>query len=104
MHQAYLDLVTAGTASLLFEEAQPGEPSAFRFTAVPIEDVVLEEGPSGALDRTFRRAQLTAAQMRARFPAAALPEVDRSEEHTSELPSLMRISYAVFCFTKTKDT
>src|SRR3546814_1853995 len=25
---------------------------------------------------------------------------DRSEEHTSELPSLMRISYAVFCLTK----
>src|SRR3546814_9079258 len=24
----------------------------------------------------------------------------RSEEHTSELPSLMRISYAVFCFKK----
>src|SRR3546814_8793975 len=26
----------------------------------------------------------------------------RSEEHTSELQSLMRISYAVFCFNKTK--
>src|SRR3546814_5733951 len=26
----------------------------------------------------------------------------RSEEHTSELQSLMRISYAVFCLTKTK--
>src|SRR3546814_10656563 len=26
----------------------------------------------------------------------------RSEEHTSELQSLMRISYAVFCFKKTK--
>src|SRR3546814_3189565 len=26
--------------------------------------------------------------------------VDRSEEHTSELQSLMRISYAVFCLTK----
>src|SRR3546814_5835504 len=25
---------------------------------------------------------------------------DRSEEHTSELQSLMRISYAVFCFKK----
>src|SRR3546814_5334003 len=25
----------------------------------------------------------------------------RSEEHTSELPSLMRISYAVFCLQKT---
>src|SRR3546814_7572459 len=26
--------------------------------------------------------------------------VDRSEEHTSELQSLMRISYAVFCLKK----
>src|SRR3546814_6248458 len=29
-----------------------------------------------------------------------LPEVKRSEEHTSELQSLMRISYAVFCLKK----
>src|SRR3546814_6879752 len=28
----------------------------------------------------------------------------RSEEHTSELQSLMRISYAVFCLEKTKKT
>src|SRR3546814_5395513 len=28
--------------------------------------------------------------------------VGRSEEHTSELQSLMRISYAVFCLTKKK--
>src|SRR3546814_1794283 len=28
----------------------------------------------------------------------------RSEEHTSELPSLMRISYAVFCLKKKKKT
>src|SRR3546814_6524258 len=29
-----------------------------------------------------------------------LPEFTRSEEHTSELQSLMRISYAVFCLKK----
>src|SRR3546814_7997640 len=29
-------------------------------------------------------------------------EVGRSEEHTSELQSLMRISYAVFCLKKKK--
>src|SRR3546814_3692132 len=29
-------------------------------------------------------------------------ECDRSEEHTSELQSLMRISYAVFCLKKKK--
>src|SRR3546814_3964853 len=29
-----------------------------------------------------------------------IDEADRSEEHTSELQSLMRISYAVFCLKK----
>src|SRR3546814_9300464 len=29
---------------------------------------------------------------------------DRSEEHTSELPSLMRLSYAAFCLKKTNHT
>src|SRR3546814_2000685 len=32
--------------------------------------------------------------------AATFGVVDRSEEHTSELQSLMRISYAVFCLKK----
>src|SRR3546814_9792788 len=32
----------------------------------------------------------------------ALPHMRRSEEHTSELQSLMRISYAVFCLKKKK--
>src|SRR3546814_8619724 len=31
-----------------------------------------------------------------------LPGASRSEEHTSELQSLMRISYAVFCLKKKK--
>src|SRR3546814_6523517 len=37
-------------------------------------------------------------------PAVSLSDVSvfRSEEHTSELQSLMRISYAVFCLKKTK--
>src|SRR6056297_2913444 len=36
-----------------------------------------------------------------RFPEAAPPR-RRSEEHTSELQSLRRISYAVFCLKKKK--
>src|SRR3546814_4329630 len=32
--------------------------------------------------------------------ASASPSAARSEEHTSELQSLMRISYAVFCLKK----
>src|SRR3546814_3260677 len=35
-----------------------------------------------------------------RMPTPHRPLVIRSEEHTSELQSLMRISYAVFCLKK----
>src|SRR3546814_1242442 len=37
-----------------------------------------------------------------RFDLAIDDAVPRSEEHTSELQSLMRISYAVFCLKKKK--
>src|SRR3546814_7437273 len=35
-------------------------------------------------------------------PLGEGPQLPRSEEHTSELQSLMRISYAVFCLKKKK--
>src|SRR3546814_4512881 len=38
------------------------------------------------------------------FSTASTMLVRRSEEHTSELQSLMRISYAVFCLNKKKKT
>src|SRR3546814_8459342 len=37
-------------------------------------------------------------------PGGRLHGAERSEEHTSELQSLMRISYAVFCLKKKKKT
>src|SRR3546814_6666252 len=43
----------------------------------------------------------TRGRKRASIPLGNI-YVSRSEEHTSELPSLMRISYAVFCLKKIK--
>src|SRR3546814_7259570 len=34
--------------------------------------------------------------------ASPLPRPDQTEEHTSELKSLLRLTYAVFCLTKKK--
>src|SRR3546814_5216890 len=50
-------------------------------------------------DRTLDK---DAAAVVARHPFEAAAAVLRSEEHTSELQSLMRISYAVFCLKKKK--
>src|SRR3546814_3132995 len=41
---------------------------------------------------------------RAGLAVPVVPSIMRSEEHTSELQSLMRISYAVFCLTKKTNT
>src|SRR3546814_3105006 len=57
------------------------------------------------LDDHDRLADLDAARTCNRRTAqvkAAFIRTDRSEEHTSELQSLMRISYAVFCLKKKK--
>src|SRR3546814_979459 len=63
----------------------------------PLDCLVVGAGPAG----------LTAAIYLARFHLR-IAIVDagnsRSEEHTSELQSLMRISYAVFCLKKKKQT
>src|SRR3546814_3779236 len=46
----------------------------------------------------YSRASAPAVSRRPRMSLTFLPR--RSEEHTSELQSLMRISYAVFCLKK----
>src|SRR3546814_6860378 len=55
-------------------------------------------------DRDIADANFVVEKMRLEYPnlrATGIPE-KRSEEHTSELQSLMRISYAVFCLKKKK--
>src|SRR3546814_7671232 len=57
----------------------------------------------------YRRSRDQADQrgvgpLRRRAGVLERPGAGRSEEHTSELQSLMRISYAVFCLKKTKNT
>ncbi len=74
VHQCYFDLITAGTACLLFEEAPVGSSSAFRFTAVPLSQVYLSQGSSGRLDTTFRRCSLDFEAFCARFPEFHLPD------------------------------
>src|SRR3546814_8907513 len=55
--------------------------------------------PSMVSDRIARRARTVSVI----GPLTKPPTTSRSEEHTSELQSLMRISYAVFCLKKKKE-
>ncbi|MBI1301331.1 MAG: phage tail protein [Alphaproteobacteria bacterium] len=73
IHQAYLDLVVGGTASVSFEEAEPGAFSAFKFSAIPLSQVVIEEGVSGYLDGAYRVTPMTLDQITARYPYAEIP-------------------------------
>src|SRR3546814_4994704 len=55
-----------------------------------------------SLDRNTEARFLAALEERSRDAAERIKALMRSEEHTSELQSLMRISYAVFCLKKKK--
>lgn len=68
MHKCFLDLAVIGTACLLFEEAEPGGPSAFKFTAVPLSQVAFEESEDGLLNTTFRRSELDKTTFAKRYP------------------------------------
>src|SRR3546814_7426375 len=56
--------------------------------------------PAPPFMRNPLRPLKTAHLMKGTPPAEAMRRSVRSEEHTSELQSLMRISYAVFCLKK----
>src|SRR3546814_1974901 len=74
------------------------------------KDVLMENGSSELyepLDLDIAKCRLSVAAKKdapARDPRRRLRVATkyRSEEHTSELQSLMRISYAVFCLKKKK--
>src|SRR3546814_7889588 len=60
---------------------------------------------STPLTIVMRRLHIWGRPRRCRHPCNPQPSRRaRSEEHTSELQSLMRISYAVFCLKKKKTT
>ncbi|MDR1026358.1 MAG: head-tail connector protein, partial [Lactobacillus sp.] len=73
IHQCYLDLVIAGTACLLFEEASLGENTAFHFYAVPLKEIALEESANGKIDTTFRCSNITMNGIRSRFGEIEIP-------------------------------
>ncbi len=73
IHQCYLDLVVGGTAALSFEEAEVGTFSAFKFSAVPLSQIVLEEGVNGYLDGGYRTIPMTFEQLVSRYPSAQIP-------------------------------
>src|SRR3546814_2653447 len=70
--------------------------------AQPVEDPARLLSPrAGHLHDTLAKAD--AAPLGVFLDRIDLAVVARSEEHTSELQSLMRSSYAVFCLNNTKD-
>src|SRR3546814_7090924 len=79
-------------------------------TEEQFSDIVLKTSADGGVTRLgdVARIELGAAEYGLRAlldnqPAVGIAIMQRSEEHTSELQSLMRISYAVFCLKKKKN-
>src|SRR3546814_4883594 len=64
----------------------------------------IDEATKAALDKLKADAEKKRAAKKAEKEKAEAEAAERSEEHTSELQSLMRLSYAVSCLKKKKQT
>src|SRR3546814_7737462 len=81
-------------------------PDSYAFTTGESRAAVVKR-MQAAMDKAFaelwaKRTPRTAVKNRNEAITLASIVEKRSEEHTSELQSLMRISYAVFCLQKKK--
>src|SRR3546814_6110971 len=74
-------LAAAGCEPGEVREIDPGKAADILFSALPAEGRRVLQAMEGSID-------------------VVVQPLGRSEEHTSELQSLMRISYAVFCLKK----
>src|SRR3546814_1300362 len=80
----------------MMEESSPPERStAYRTSGVSL---------AATQRRISLRTSSTALSASSIIASCVVNFHGRSEEHTSELQSLMRISYAVFCLKKKKHT
>src|SRR3546814_10199157 len=95
----YIRLVATQIWPLLRKAAQNNSSATFSTSTSGIT-IAASLPPSSSVTRF----SVGAADSMTRRPVAVEPVklILRSEEHTSELQSLMRISYAVFCLKKKK--
>src|SRR3546814_5169939 len=98
------DLLTRGVLDAFFLISGQPAPTVGDLTARGVADLVPLAGKQidGALKRhRFFSRDIIPLGTYTDVGAVETPSIGmRSEEHTSELQSLMRISYAVFCLQK----
>src|SRR3546814_9401616 len=98
--------MTGASASLAQDSAPPVQkvtaatPAPKLIVMIAVDQFSAEPGRGGFIADWIAVLDEAAETVRAAHPDIDNREAGRSEEHTSELQSLMRISYAVFCLKK----
>src|SRR3546814_5921544 len=98
-HQA-IAYVVDRKLHLSSEQVGKAWPECFR----SVGEIVVEAGARATAGTSPRRHQLAKFATHFVCSRVIVAKLGRSEEHTSELQSLMRNSYAVFCLKKKNQT
>src|SRR3546814_6836505 len=100
MKTLHRTLLMAAMLAAPFAAAQAHETDAAHRAWLKAQQIDIK--PTLTITETEIPAGSSATSTGTGAPAGTAPSHMRSEEHTSELQSLMRISYAVFCLKKKK--
>src|SRR3546814_7776540 len=107
-HAVYSVISPEGCASILWRTAEKASEAATAMLVTAADllrlgviDRIVEEPVGGAHRDPAKAINSLGAVIGEELDQLSVQTADtRSEEHTSELQSLMRISYAVFCLKK----
>src|SRR3546814_6242728 len=93
-----------GTEECRHTVKQPCRHGGKSFDLEEVHDAfrIPNQGAFGGFERAREASITSLPAASAKPPKRTAQSLKRSEEHTSELQSLMRISYAVFCLKKKK--
>src|SRR3546814_1849893 len=102
----YLPAVAEQEAVATLQDAEAQErrdlTGAGTLLLVEDEDAVRAFSARALRNKGYNVLEANSGETALEILASQEAPIDRSEEHTSELQSLMRISYAVFCLKKKK--
>src|SRR3546814_3298294 len=96
--------MTAASTAPLVITPEVAEAIATGRAVVALESTIITHGMPYPDNLAMARAVEAIVRDAGAVPATIALVGGRSEEHTSELQSLMRISYAVFCLQKKTNT
>ncbi|MGB1361054.1 MAG: portal protein [Alphaproteobacteria bacterium] len=98
IHQCVMDLIIAGTGVMLIEQGDINSGNKLKFTALDLQNIVLQETANGKIDTLYRKKEYSYNELVNRFPIAK-SKVKYSEDKTFKIVEQIKLNNGKWDYT-----